>query len=97
MARRGEVHASLWEKLDGWSSPLHLYDDVIVVGAGAAGIATAFHLGNRNLKVLLLEVDLPLRGVAEHTTGKLTSQQVVSTKSSLPTTEQRRPDFVARR
>ncbi|MBN9504132.1 MAG: hypothetical protein BGO01_02605 [Armatimonadetes bacterium 55-13] len=44
MARRVEVHASLWEKSAGRSSggstPSSLYYDVIVVGAGAAGIAT---------------------------------------------------------
>ena len=48
--------------------------DVIVVGAGIAGILTAYYLKQEGKDVLLLEADRPLSGQTGRTTAKITSQ-----------------------
>lgn len=48
--------------------------DVVIVGAGIAGIATAFNLMDAGLSVAVVEADRILGGVTGSTTGKLTSQ-----------------------
>ncbi|WP_200307753.1 FAD-dependent oxidoreductase [Streptomyces adelaidensis] len=46
--------------------------DVAVVGAGIAGISTAWELARRGRRVALLEADRVAAGVTGHTTAKLT-------------------------
>lgn len=48
--------------------------DVIVVGAGMAGILTAYFLKQEGRDVLILEADRPLSGQTGRTTAKITSQ-----------------------
>lgn len=48
--------------------------DVIVIGAGMAGILTAYYLRNKGLKVLVLEADEIASGQTGRTTAKITSQ-----------------------
>lgn len=51
--------------------------DVAVVGAGIAGIATAWELARRGHGVALLEADRIAAGVTGHTTAKLTAQHTL--------------------
>ena len=48
--------------------------DVIVIGAGMAGILIAYYLKQQGKDVLLLEADKPLSGQTGRTTAKITSQ-----------------------
>ena len=48
--------------------------DVIVIGAGMAGILTAFYLQESGKKVLVLEAKTVGSGQTERTTAKITSQ-----------------------
>jgi glycine/D-amino acid oxidase-like deaminating enzyme len=47
--------------------------DVAVVGAGIAGISTAWELARRGRRVALLEADRVAAGVTGHTTAKVTA------------------------
>ncbi|MCD6639142.1 MAG: FAD-dependent oxidoreductase [Nocardioides sp.] len=47
--------------------------DVVVVGAGIAGISTAWELARKGLDVVVLEADRVAAGVTGHTTAKLTA------------------------
>ena len=48
--------------------------DVIVVGAGLAGVLTAWHLQRTGKRVLVLEADEIASGQTQNTTAKITSQ-----------------------
>ncbi|APE25843.1 MULTISPECIES: FAD-dependent oxidoreductase [Streptomyces] len=48
--------------------------DVAVIGAGVAGISTAWELGRAGARVALLEADRLAAGVTGHTTAKLSAQ-----------------------
>jgi glycine/D-amino acid oxidase-like deaminating enzyme/nitrite reductase/ring-hydroxylating ferredoxin subunit len=48
--------------------------DLVVVGAGIAGVTTALLAGERGLRVVLLEADRVAHGVTGHTTAKVSSQ-----------------------
>ena len=48
--------------------------DVIVVGAGLAGVLTAYYLKEQGMKVLVLEAKEIASGQTERTTAKITSQ-----------------------
>lgn len=48
--------------------------DVIVIGAGMAGLLTAYYLRERGKRVLILEADEVASGQTERTTAKITSQ-----------------------
>ncbi len=50
------------------------YRDVIVIGAGMAGLLTAYYLQKKGLKVLVLEAKTIACGQTERTTAKITSQ-----------------------
>ena len=52
----------------------HTRRDVIVIGAGMAGILTAYYLKERGKNVLVLEADKIASGQTERTTAKITSQ-----------------------
>lgn len=47
---------------------------VAVIGAGMAGLLTAFHLGRQGLDVVVLEADRIAGGQTKNTTAKITSQ-----------------------
>lgn len=48
--------------------------DVIIVGGGITGIATAFEMTERGLDVILIDADQLPQGTTGHTTAKITSQ-----------------------
>lgn len=50
------------------------YRDVVVIGAGMAGILTAYYLKNQGFKVAVLEADRIAGGQTCNTTAKITSQ-----------------------
>ena len=52
----------------------NMHRDVIVVGAGMAGLLTAFYLKQQGRDVLVLEADRVASGQTERTTAKITSQ-----------------------
>jgi glycine/D-amino acid oxidase-like deaminating enzyme/nitrite reductase/ring-hydroxylating ferredoxin subunit len=54
--------------------PLPRSADVVVLGAGIAGLTTAFLLAEAGRKVLVLEAETIGAGVTGHTTAKLTTQ-----------------------
>lgn len=58
------VHPSLTASADA---------DVVVVGAGIAGLSTAWELSRAGLRVIVLEADRVAAGVTGHTTGKVTA------------------------
>ena len=51
--------------------------DAIIVGAGMAGLLTAYYLKERGKKVLVLEADRIASGQTERTTAKITSQHAL--------------------
>lgn len=48
--------------------------DVLIIGGGITGIATAYMLSKSNLKVSIVEADRMAMGVTANTTAKITSQ-----------------------
>ena len=50
------------------------YVDVVVIGAGMAGILTAYYLQKQGKKVIVLEADRIAGGQTENTTAKITAQ-----------------------
>lgn len=48
--------------------------DVLIIGGGITGIATAYMLSESNLKVSIVEADKMAMGVTANTTAKITSQ-----------------------
>ena len=74
---------SLWRKQTGQITPCESISqsairqshwDVVVVGAGMAGILTAYHLKKQGKRVLVVEVNTIASGQTERTTAKITSQ-----------------------
>lgn len=57
--------------------PENMHYDVIVVGAGLAGLLTAYYLQEEGKKVLVLEAGTIASGQTERTTAKITSQHGV--------------------
>src|SRR5688572_30397397 len=51
--------------------------DVVVVGAGIAGISTAWELSRTGRSVVLLEADRVAAGVTGYTTAKVTAQHTM--------------------
>ena len=74
---------SLWRQQTGTIEP-HLdfpqgsiresHWDVVVIGAGMAGILTAYHLKKQGKRVLIVEAKTIASGQTERTTAKITSQ-----------------------
>ena len=62
----GKIKASIKENQNQW--------DVIVIGAGMAGILTAYYLQKKGKDVLVLEANEIASGQTERTTAKITSQ-----------------------
>ena len=48
--------------------------DVCVIGAGMAGLLTAYFLQEKGLKTVVIESDKVAGGVTQNTTAKITSQ-----------------------
>ena len=48
--------------------------DAVVIGAGLAGLLTAYELQNRGMNVVVLEANRIMSGVSGHTTAKITAQ-----------------------
>ena len=74
---------SIWRKqigeIDSRDQSRELYSakshwDVIVIGAGLAGLLTAYYLKEAGLDVLVLEANRVTSGQTERTTAKITSQ-----------------------
>lgn len=69
---------SLWRKqtgkIEAGSKGNHIHWDVIVIGAGMAGILTAYYLQEQGKRVLVLEANEIASGQTERTTAKITSQ-----------------------
>ena len=85
---------SLWReqtpKLSSKADSNHLtmenvHRDVIVVGAGMAGILIAYYLKERGKNVLVLEADEIASGQTERTTAKITSQHGVKYSTLIET------------
>lgn len=75
---------SLWRKQTGQIVPKlteanteNSHYDVIVVGAGMAGLLTAYYLQEQGKKVLVLEAAEIASGQTERTTAKITSQHAL--------------------
>lgn len=74
---------SLWRRQEKFSevkaervSPgkKNIHRDVIVIGAGMAGLLTAYYLHEQGKNVLVIEADKTASGQTERTTAKITSQ-----------------------
>lgn len=70
---------SIWEILNEKEERAHVqteekHRDVIVIGAGMAGILTAYYLKQEGKSVLILEADEVASGQTKGTTAKITSQ-----------------------
>lgn len=78
---------SLWRKQTNLSdtelkdmqdqSPASYHRDIIVVGAGMAGLLIAYYLKEHGKNVLVLEADVIASGQTERTTAKITSQHAL--------------------
>lgn len=49
--------------------------DVLIIGAGMTGLSTAYHLRNKNLKIVVVEKNEVGGGISARTTGKITYLQ----------------------
>lgn len=58
-------------------SIVHYHRDVIVIGAGMAGLLIAYYLKEHGKNVLVLEADVIASGQTERTTAKITSQHAL--------------------
>ena len=58
-------------------SPASYHRDIIVIGAGMAGLLIAYYLKEEGKNVLVLEADAIASGQTERTTAKITSQHAV--------------------
>lgn len=69
---------SIWEKTcDSKKRPAlkgHIQTDAVVIGAGMAGILTAWHLEQAGVRTVVLEADRIGGGQTRNTTAKITSQ-----------------------
>ena len=66
---RTSIEASTYPKLE-----THLTSDVVVIGAGIAGLVTAVQLIERGYDVTLIEADRIASGTTGYTTAKVSSQ-----------------------
>ena len=70
---------SIWELLNEGKEQTHVHSekkhrDIIVIGAGMAGILTAYYLKQEGKSVLVIEEDEVASGQTKGTTAKITSQ-----------------------
>jgi glycine/D-amino acid oxidase-like deaminating enzyme/nitrite reductase/ring-hydroxylating ferredoxin subunit len=77
--------------------PLEKFEhfDVLIVGGGIVGVATAYQLANQGLRVALLEARRILSDVTGNTTGKLTSQHGVVYRKFIETFGEERAGIYA--
>lgn len=78
MTRKEQVSGSYWLQTEPGGSPRptlteDLTVDVAVIGAGMAGLSTAWELTRAGLSVAVLEADRVAAGVTGHTTAKVTA------------------------
>lgn len=69
--------------------------DVIVVGAGLAGLLTAYYLKKQGRDVLVLEADVTASGQTERTTAKITSQHGLKYSQLIKTVGESRAELYA--
>ncbi|MBQ4522164.1 MAG: FAD-dependent oxidoreductase [Lachnospiraceae bacterium] len=69
--------------------------DVIVVGAGMAGILTAYYLKEQGKRVLVLEADRIASGQTEKTTAKITSQHDIKYSKLIKTVGRKKAKLYA--
>lgn len=70
---------SLWlENIKEENEPILKEDiccDVLIIGAGMTGLSTAYHLKDKNLKIVVVEKNQVGKGISARTTGKITYLQ----------------------
>lgn len=69
--------------------------DVIVIGAGMAGLLTAYYLQKQGLEVLVLEADTVASGQTGRTTAKITSQHGLKYSALIKTLGERKARLYA--
>lgn len=72
--RKDNDNKNLKERRDRPSLTSHIKAEVVVIGAGLAGVLTAYLLQKRGLSVVVLECRTAGHGITKNTTAKITSQ-----------------------
>jgi len=70
--------------------------DVVVVGAGMAGILTAYFLQKEGKRVLIVEAKTIASGQTERTTAKITSQHGLKYANLVRNVERKRRNYMHR-
>ena len=72
----------LYKKTTNFSSKGNIKADIVIMGAGMAGILTAYLLQKKGYSCVILEAEKIGEGQSHHTTAKLTVQHGLVLKSS---------------
>ena len=70
--------------------------DVIVIGAGLAGLLTAYYLQEQGKQVLVLEANETASGQTGRTTAKITSQHAVKYSTLIKKVGRKKAELYAR-